>query len=89
MATTLLMRGGEEPRWMNSSEAPSWADRYFTEKHDELVLGQSVSVHHLFLGRGEVPQSSRLSELLVEHCCRLIVHVFDDASAAVRQLGAL
>lgn len=31
MAMTLLMRGGEEPRWTNSSEAQSWADRYFTE----------------------------------------------------------
>jgi len=28
---TLLMPEEEEPRWMNSSEAQSWADRYFTE----------------------------------------------------------
>lgn len=36
MAMTLLMQGGEEPRWMNSSEAQSWADRYFTENTNKL-----------------------------------------------------
>lgn len=31
----LLMRGGEEPRWTNSSGAPSWADRYFTDTRNK------------------------------------------------------
>ena len=36
MAMTLLMQGGEEPPWMNSSEAQSWADRYFAENTNKL-----------------------------------------------------
>lgn len=47
MATTLLTRGGEAPRWMNSSEAQSWVDRYFTAPH--AVLIQSVRVLKLSL----------------------------------------
>ncbi len=41
MATTLRTHGGEEPRWMNSSEAQSWADRYFPE--NTMSCAQPVS----------------------------------------------
>ncbi len=46
---TLRMRGGEEPRWMNSSEAQSWADRYFTE--NTTSCAQPISERASFVSR--------------------------------------